>query len=103
MTAEVTRPDDLSDAASTALFEAALRSVPIAMAIIDPDLRYIRVNEACAGMTGLPIEAHRGNHLREVNPHLSAEMETIMRHVLSTGEPCLNYQLSRPTPHAEPG
>ncbi len=85
------------------LFEAALRTVPIAMAIIDRDLRYIKVNAACAKMTNAPIEAHAGRTLREINPLLSPEMETIMRRVIATGEPCLNYRLSRPTPHAGTG
>ena len=87
----------------TELFEAALRTVPIAMAIIDPELRYIKVNAACAAMTGQEVDAHPGRSLREVNPLLALELETAMRDVLATGEPCLNYRLSRPTPHAKRG
>jgi PAS domain S-box-containing protein len=87
----------------TAMFEAAVRTVPIAMAIIDPELRYIRVNAACATMTGLDVDAHPGRALREVNPLLTPGLERAMRQVLATGEPCLNFRLSRPTPHAKGG
>jgi PAS domain S-box-containing protein len=87
----------------TELFEAALRTVPVAMAIIDPELRYIKVNAATAAMTGLDADAHPGRTLREVNPLLALGLETAMREVLATGEPCLNYRLSRPTPHASGG
>src|SRR5690349_7235278 len=87
----------------TAIFQATLKTVPIAMAIIDRNLRYISVNEACAGMTGLPVDAHPGRSLRDVNPLLSSDLENVMRRVLSTGEPCLNYRLTRPTPHAPGG
>ena len=87
----------------TAMFEAAVRTVPIAMAIIDPELRYIRVNDATAAMTGVDVDAHPGRALREVNPLLAPGLEQAMRRVLETGEPCLNYRLSRPTPHAKGG
>jgi PAS domain S-box-containing protein len=87
----------------TAMFEAALRTVPIAIAIIDPELRYIKVNAATAAMTGLDVDAHPGRALREVNPVLAPGLEKAMRRVLETGEPCLNYRLSRPTPHAKGG
>jgi PAS domain S-box-containing protein len=87
----------------TALFEAALRTVPIAMAIIDTDLRYIKVNSACAVMTGIDVDAHPGRTLREVNPRLAPELEAAMCAVLATGEPCINYRLSRPTKHAKDG
>jgi two-component system cell cycle sensor histidine kinase/response regulator CckA len=85
------------------LFEAALRTVPIAMAIIDRDLRYIQVNAACARMTNTPVDAHPGRTLRDVNPLLLADMERAMRNVIETGEPCLNYRLTRPTPHVVGG
>ncbi|HEY4132387.1 MAG TPA: ATP-binding protein [Gemmatimonadaceae bacterium] len=85
------------------LFEAALRTVPIAMAIIDRDLRYLKVNDACARMTNTPIDAHPGRTLREVNPLLLPEMEAIMRRVIATGEACMNYRLTRPTPHVPGG
>jgi PAS domain S-box-containing protein len=87
----------------TALFEAALRTVPIAMAIIDTDLRYVKVNAACAAMTAVDVDAHPGRTLREVNPQLAPELEAAMREVLATGEPCINYRLSRPTRHAKDG
>jgi PAS domain S-box-containing protein len=79
LTTEFAARTNFTGGTLTSLFDAALRTVPVAMAIIDPELRYLRVNEACATMTGLTVDAHPGKHLREVNPLLSVEMETIMR------------------------
>lgn len=85
------------------IFAAAIRSVPIALAVIDRDLRYVEVNEACATMTGRPLGDHPGRTLREINPLLTTQMEGLFRHVLSTGESILDLRLSRPTPHAPGG
>lgn len=84
-------------------FDAAMHSVPIAMTVIDPELRYVRVNEACAQMTGHPVEDHAGRTLREVNPRLEPTIEAAIREALRTGEPCLNLRVSRRTPHAKSG
>ncbi len=86
-----------------AQFEAAMHSVPIVMTVIDPDLRYVLVNEACAKLTGRPIEEHIGRTLREVNPLVDPTIETAMKDVLRTGVPCLNLRIARPTPHAKSG
>jgi PAS domain S-box-containing protein len=85
------------------ILDAALRTVPIAVAIIDRDLRYIRVNAATATMTGIAIDAHPGRTLRDLNPRLAPELEAAMRTVIATGEPRLNFRLTRPTPHVAAG
>jgi len=83
--------------------EAAFRTVPVAMSFIDRDLRYLKVNEATAAITGRPIEEHVGRTLREINPLVTAEMESLIRGVIESGQPCVRYSLSRPTPHASGG
>ena len=88
---------------NAAIIDAALASVPVAVAVIDRDLRYVKVNAACAVMTGRPLEEHAGRTLREVNPLLDAGLEEAMRTVLRTGEPRLNLRIVRPTPHAKTG
>ncbi|HVZ47168.1 MAG TPA: PAS domain-containing protein, partial [Gemmatimonadaceae bacterium] len=83
--------------------DAALAAVPVALAIIDRDLRYIKVNATTATMTAWPIEAHTGRTLREINPQLAPELEAMMRRVIETGEPVTGFHVVRPTPHARGG
>jgi two-component system cell cycle sensor histidine kinase/response regulator CckA len=85
------------------LLEAAMATVPIGIAIIDRNMRYIKVNHAIAAVTGIPVEAHTGRGVKEVNPRLLPEVEAATKRVLETGEPCLNLRVSRPTPHAAGG
>ena len=83
--------------------DAAFRTVPVAMSFVDRDLRYLKVNAYTAAITGVAEDAHVGRTLREVNPRLTDEMENLIRRVVETGEPALNYHLRRPTPHAKSG
>jgi PAS domain S-box-containing protein len=49
-----------------ALYEGA----PVGLAFVDPELRYIAVNERLAEMHGMPITAFVGRHVGEVIPEL---------------------------------
>jgi two-component system, cell cycle sensor histidine kinase and response regulator CckA len=80
---------------TAALLDAALQSSPIGIALLDRDLRYLRVNEAIARITGIPLAAHPGRTLREVNPALNDGLEAGLRRVLATGEPFREMSLLR--------
>lgn len=60
-------------------------NAPIGLAVLDRDLRYLRVNERIARMNGLPAAEHRGRTLREVCPALADPLEPIFRQVIATG------------------
>lgn len=81
--------------------ETIYQSAPIGLNVIDPDLRFVKINERLAEMNGLPVAAHIGRTVREVLPHLADESEPILRRVLA-GEPLLNIEISGETP-AQPG
>jgi two-component system, cell cycle sensor histidine kinase and response regulator CckA len=80
---------------SAALLDAALQSSPIGISLLDKDLRYLRVNEALARITGLPVSDHPGRTLRDVNPALDDSLEAALRRVLATGEPFREMSLLR--------
>ncbi|MFE9559641.1 SpoIIE family protein phosphatase [Streptomyces sp. NPDC006487] len=48
-----------------AFLDALFETCPIGLVMLDPDLRYVHLNQALADMDGLPIEAHLGRHMDE--------------------------------------
>ena len=65
--------------------DSAVESAPIGVAFFDGTLRFLRVNEAMASMTGLPAAAHAGRTVAEVAPAISGAMTPILSRVLRTG------------------
>jgi PAS domain S-box-containing protein len=82
--------------------EAIYQTAPIGLTILDPDLRFQRVNQRLAEMNGVSISEHIGRTVRAVVPDVSEQNEPILRQVLTTGEPLLNLEISGETP-AQPG
>ncbi|MGG6267256.1 PAS domain-containing protein [Leptolyngbya sp. AN03gr2] len=82
--------------------KAIYNTAPIGLAVLDPDLRFVRLNQYLAEINGLPVEAHIGRTVREVVPDLADNVEPLFRHVLETGEPLLNLEISGET-IAQPG
>ena len=74
--------------------EELYRVSPQAMALIDRDMRFIRVNQRMAEMTGLEIEAHTGCALSEVMPRLSDQMAPPVRQAFDTAEPVLDRRIT---------
>lgn len=87
---------------STALLEAAFRSAPIGLAVVDRTLRYVVVNEALAAINGLPVAQHVGRTVGEVHAELAAELEPIYRSVLATGEASVDRELTTSTAGGSP-
>ncbi|HEY9618309.1 MAG TPA: PAS domain-containing protein [Microcoleaceae cyanobacterium] len=82
--------------------ETIYQSAPIGLNVLDPELRFVRINQRLAEMNGLPIEAHLGHTIREVLPELADTAEQLLRPILETGEPLLNVEITGATP-AQPG
>ena len=82
-------------AVQDALFEQS----PLGIAVLDQDLRYVRLNETLARMNGLPVADHLGRTTGEVLPEGSAdEVTAIQRQVLATGEPVVDVTVTGPHP-----
>ena len=65
-----------------ALYEGA----PVGLAFVDPDFRYLAVNERLAEMHNLPITAFLGRRIGEVVPEIIEQIEPRFRRALA-GEP----------------
>jgi two-component system, cell cycle sensor histidine kinase and response regulator CckA len=79
-----------------ALLDTLLASAPIGMAFLDRELRYVRLNHALAVINGILPEEHLGRTPHELLPALAPTFEPIMRHVLATGEPSAELEVSGP-------
>ncbi|MFD9215949.1 MULTISPECIES: SpoIIE family protein phosphatase [unclassified Streptomyces] len=88
---------------SLAAMEGLFTQSPIGLAMLGPDLRYLRVNDALARMNGVPAAGHLGKRPTEVVPGVHVEvLESLMREVLQRGRAMVDVRGTGRTP-AEPG
>jgi len=78
------------------------QTTPVGLAVLDTDLRFVRLNQRLAQINGLPVFAHIGRTVREIVPDWADTAEPVFRHILETGEPKRNFELSGET-KAQPG
>ncbi len=74
---------------------------PLGLALLDGELRYVRVNEKLAAMNGRPAAEHIGRTPREIIPHLAPSVEVLCRRVLESGLPVLDVVMTG-KPYAGP-
>ncbi len=73
--------------------EATYQGAPIGLAVVDRELRYVRVNEVLAAANGMPAWRHAGRRLADLARCPAENVEALAREVLRTGEPRLNVEL----------
>ncbi|MBE9063711.1 ATP-binding protein [cf. Phormidesmis sp. LEGE 11477] len=82
--------------------ESIYQTAPIGLSMLDPDLRFVRINQRLADMNGFSIEDHIGQKIADLLPNLADTAEQLLRPILATGEPLLNVEIRGETP-AQPG
>jgi PAS domain S-box-containing protein len=80
------------------LLDAFINSAPVGVSILDRELRFSFVNEALAEINGILAAAHIGKTLGEIVPDLTPKLEQVLHHVLTTGEPILDLEITGETP-----
>jgi len=78
--------------------EQLYATAPVGLSLLDAELRYVRVNERFAAITGKPVEEHIGRSLAEVIPEVARVSEPVYRRVLETGEAVLDLEMTTSTP-----
>jgi PAS domain S-box-containing protein len=69
-------------------------SVPVGLAFVDKNLRFVSINETLAEFNGLSVDEHVGRTLGEVLPaELAEQIEPIYRRVIEMGEPVTDQEL----------
>jgi len=84
----------LPEAPLSAFFTGA----PAGLAILDADLRFVRINDRLAELHLLPAEEHLNRPLRDVLPGLTPIVEPILRDVLEASKPVMNRELATEDP-----
>jgi PAS domain S-box-containing protein len=88
----------VSASEASALFDVVGEGAPVGLAFLDTELRFVRINAALAAINGRPAEEHLGRRIDEVVPEIADELMPIYRHVLETGEPILERELTAQAP-----
>ena len=80
--------------------EATYATAPVGLCVLDADLRFVRINQHLAEMNGVPVEDHIGRTIRDVVPDVAEKVEPVLRQILETGEPVLDFELTGETASA---
>jgi PAS domain S-box-containing protein len=75
------------------LLDGVLNSAPVAMAIFDRSIRYVRANQALAAINGIRAEDHVGVPLTKLLPELAEGPGAAIEQVFKTGEAIVNEPL----------
>jgi PAS domain S-box-containing protein len=73
-------------------------AVPIGLAFVDTDLRFVSVNNQLAEVNGIPAAAHTGKTLWEVLPNLASKIEPLYRRVIRWGKPLVDLEFKTDDP-----
>ncbi|MFJ5213473.1 SpoIIE family protein phosphatase [Streptomyces sp. NPDC088354] len=80
-------------AVSGTVLEAFLTQSPLGMAVLTPELRLVWMNETLERFSGVPVEQRIGGRMGDALPGIdTAPIEKIMRKVLATGRPVVDYE-----------
>ena len=80
--------------AQAAEIEALYDNAPVALCLVDRELRFVRVNRLMALFDGRSVEEHIGRRMEEVLPEAAREQAiAIARQVLGTGKAELNVEV----------
>jgi PAS domain S-box-containing protein len=82
----------VSGPAESTFIETILESAPVGIAFLDPDLRFVRLNQALARTTGLSESEHLGRPIDDVWADIPKELLTRLRELLETGEPIMDFE-----------
>jgi len=70
-----------------------IAAAPVGFALLDQNLRFVRINAALKVIDGHLADEHIGRTLREVIPEDASALEPLCREVLQTQTPILNVQI----------
>ena len=94
--------DNMSNVNVASELERILHSVPVGLAQLDPDLRYIHVNNHLARLYGFPADVYPGKRMSEINPDIFLALEPKLRQMLNTAEPSIQIEIKGRISGAQP-
>ncbi|MFD9126894.1 SpoIIE family protein phosphatase [Kitasatospora sp. NPDC059571] len=89
--------------ADLAVLDGFFTQSPVGMAVYDPELRFVRLNDALARINGIPAAEHLGRRITDILPGINGqEIEAVMRDVLTGGPAVVDARSHGQTP-GDPG
>jgi PAS domain S-box-containing protein len=85
-------------ASQSAELDLLYSQAPLGLALLDADLRFVRINEALAQINGMSIEAHLGRTVGELLPEIRESAEDMLRGVLTSGTALTDVVITGITP-----
>lgn len=82
-----------------AILDQSLHKSPFGFALIDREMKFIRVNEALSLINGIDANEHLGKTVAEIIPGLSERVIPMIQDVLKTGRSYTNIPFSGYTPY----
>ncbi|MCH8890071.1 MAG: NTP transferase domain-containing protein, partial [Myxococcales bacterium] len=73
-------------------------TAPVALCLMDTNLRFLRINRWLADINGLSQKEHIGRTLREIVPEIAESMEEVYARVIETGVPVIDVLATGATP-----
>jgi PAS domain S-box-containing protein len=80
--------------ATAGLLDLIFERAPIGLALMDTDVRYVRVNQRLAEINGIPPADHVGRTIAELLPDLPPHVHADVARVARTGEPLIDVDVS---------
>jgi len=78
----------------SSLLETILATAPVGIGFLDPELRFVRLNEALARGNGLSREEHLGRRIDEVWPEIPQELFARLRELVETGDAVTDFEVA---------
>lgn len=75
-------------------FDLIMAQLPVGLALLDRQQRYLSINERLAQFHGIPAAAHLGQTVARMLPELYPAIAPLLNQVLETGQPLLNFEIS---------
>ncbi len=71
---------------------------PVGLALVDRELRFVRINERLAAINGRSVSDHIGHTVREVLPEFADRLEPLLRGVIKSKQPVIDVETHGSTP-----
>jgi PAS domain S-box-containing protein len=85
----------------SALIDALFAHAPVGLAVLDADLKYVRVNQILADINGVPMDSHIGRTPAEVIPEFAGAVEPVLRSIIDGGDPVIRVEAPRAMPDGQ--
>lgn len=74
-------------------FDLLMAQLPVGLAILDRQERYLAINERLAHFHGMPVADHLGHTVAQMLPELYPAIAPLLAQVLESGNPVLNFEI----------